>query len=62
MLRSLIDILIYKYENRCCVLGNQQINLAKNGKVLITEHSQRNLKDKSLLLSLQGLCYWCLGV
>ena len=33
-----------KIENKCCVFDNQRIKLAKNGKVLFTEHSQRKLK------------------
>ena len=40
-----IDILLVKKsKNKCCVFDNQRIKLAKNGKVLFTEHSQRELK------------------
>ena len=35
-----IDILLVKkLKNKCCVFDNQRVNLAKNGKVLITKHS-----------------------
>ena len=41
-----IDILLVKKskKKKCCVFDNQRIKLAKNGKVLITEHSKRKLK------------------
>ena len=39
-----IDFLLVKKSKICCVFDNQRIKLAKNGKVLFTEHSQRKLK------------------
>ena len=40
-----IDILLVKKsKNKCCVFDNQRVKLAKNGRVLITEHSQRKMK------------------
>ena len=44
---NIIDIdilLVKKSKKKCCVFDNQRIKLAKNGKRLITEHSQRKLK------------------
>ena len=40
-----IDILfVKKSKNKCCVFDNQRIKLAKTGKFLFTEHSQRKLE------------------
>ena len=41
-----IDILLLKtLKTKFCVFDNQLLNLAKNGKFLITENSQQKLKD-----------------
>ena len=39
-----IDNLLVENSKKICIFHNKRVKRAKNGKVLITEHSQRKLK------------------
>ena len=39
-----IDNLLVENSKKICIFDNKRVKLAKNGKILITEHSQRKLK------------------
>ena len=38
------NLLVENSEKKFCIFDNKQVKLAKNGKILITEHSMRKLK------------------
>ena len=48
-LSNIVDIdnlLVENPKKKFCIFDNKRVKLAKNGKVLITEHSQRKLKQE----------------